>query len=124
MVQLASIDHKGTTKLVARIDNGEAYVDLSSIAPNARAFFEKGETAIAEANALINGGEHKIPASETRLLIPLDPSTCGKFLCIGERIQMRTPTTTRESVVASKYWSHVLNSFVLSTYLFGNRFKA
>ena len=73
MVQLASVDHKGTTKLVARMDNGDAYVDLSSIAPHARAFFEKGDTAISEANALIKKGQNKIPASETRLLIPLDP---------------------------------------------------
>lgn len=83
MVRLTSIHHKGTTKLVAQVDDGAAYVDLSCIASDARGFFEK-ESAIAEAKELIaNEATPKIPASEARLLIPLDPSTCGKFLCIG-----------------------------------------
>ena len=76
MVRLASIDHKGTTKLVAECDNGSSYVDLTSIASNVRGFLEKGETALAQANELMASAP-QIPVAETRLLIPLDPATCG-----------------------------------------------
>ena len=92
MVRLASIHHQGSTKLVAQVDNG--YIDLTSIAPHVRAFFELGDAALAKANELIHAtaspttttssSSHQIiPQSEARLLIPLDPSTCGKALCIG-----------------------------------------
>lgn len=78
MVRLASIDHKGVSKLVAQVDDGAAYVDLASIgASNSRAFFET-DSAVAKANELIASvATTKIPAAEARLLIPLDPSTCG-----------------------------------------------
>ena len=78
MVRLASIDHKGTTKLVAECDSGSSYVDLTSIASHVRGFLEKGETALAQANEMIASADTlKIPVAETRLLIPLDPATCG-----------------------------------------------
>ena len=77
MVRLASIHHKGTTKLVAQTDQGD-FVDLSSIASHTRAFFEK-ESAMDEAKTLINSStkDNIIPAAESRMLVPLDPSTCG-----------------------------------------------
>jgi 2-keto-4-pentenoate hydratase/2-oxohepta-3-ene-1,7-dioic acid hydratase in catechol pathway len=82
MVRLASIEHKGSTKLVAQVDDG--YIDLTSIAAHTRAFFELSDSALQKANELIRSESTvKIPASEARLLIPLDPSTCGKALCIG-----------------------------------------
>lgn len=83
MVRLATIDHKGTAKLVAQVDDGASYVELTKIAPNVRAFLEKGDSAIAQANDIIANALEKIPAAEARLLIPLDPATCGKFVCIG-----------------------------------------
>ena len=79
MVRLASIQHKGTTKLVAQITDRGDFVDLSSIAPHSRAFLEK-ESALKEARELISssaGTSSIIPASEARVLVPLDPSTCG-----------------------------------------------
>lgn len=80
MVRLASIQHKGTTKLVAQISDRGDFVDLSSIAPHSRAFFEK-ESALKEAKELISsssaGTSSIITASEARMLVPLDPSTCG-----------------------------------------------
>jgi 2-keto-4-pentenoate hydratase/2-oxohepta-3-ene-1,7-dioic acid hydratase in catechol pathway len=87
MVRLASIDHKGSTKLVAQVvgeDDGSYYIDLTSIAAHARAFFELSDSALPKVHELIHSeSTPKIPASEARLLIPLDPATCGKFLCIG-----------------------------------------
>ena len=83
MVRLASIEHAGKTKLVAQAADG-SYVDLSNIAPHSRAFFEGGEDALKQAQDLVaSANTAKIPAAEAKLLIPLDPSTCGKFLCIG-----------------------------------------
>lgn len=85
MVRLASVDHNGATKLVAQTDGGASYVDLTSIASNVRSFLEKGEVAISQTSDLLaNESTPKIPAAEARLLIPLDPATCGKFVCIGE----------------------------------------
>ena len=75
MVRLASIHHKGETKLVAQVDD-DGYVDLTSIAPHVRAFLEKESAALEMAKERIANGP-KIPAAEARLLIPLDPSTCG-----------------------------------------------
>jgi hypothetical protein len=82
MVRLASIDHKGKQKLAAQTPDGSSYVDLSNIAPHSRAFFEGGQTALGKAQELLSSGP-TIPASEARLLTPLDPSTVQKFLCIG-----------------------------------------
>ena len=81
MVRLASIDHKGSTKLVAQCENdndGAFYVDLTKIASTTRPFLEKGQDAIAQANEILaKESTPKIPAAETRLLVPLDPATCG-----------------------------------------------
>ena len=78
MVRLASIDHQGVTKLVAQCDDKVSYVDLTSIASTVRSFLEKGPVAIEEANAILaNESTVKISASECRVLVPLDPSTCG-----------------------------------------------
>jgi hypothetical protein len=78
MVRLATIDHKGAARLAAQIDDGASYVDLTNIAKNVRAFLEKGESAIAQAKELIaDASTVKIPAAEARLLVPLDPATCG-----------------------------------------------
>jgi len=86
MVRLASIHRQGKTKLVAHCGDDDTFVDLSSIASHARAFFELGSDAVEKAQQLISTGSGKIPASEATLGIPLDPSTCGKFLCIGTLI--------------------------------------
>lgn len=81
MVRLASVDHQGKTKLVAHTLDG-SYIDLSSVAPHARAFFEGGETALVKARELLTSGQ-KILASEGRMLAPLDAATVQKFICIG-----------------------------------------
>lgn len=85
MVRLASIEHNGETKLVAQTGDGTTYVDLTSIAPHARAFFELGDEALKKLKDMLVNADNipEIPASDAILRIPLDPATCGKFLCIG-----------------------------------------
>jgi 2-keto-4-pentenoate hydratase/2-oxohepta-3-ene-1,7-dioic acid hydratase in catechol pathway len=95
MVRLASIQHLGRIKLVAQIDEA-SYVDLSSIASNARDFFLQGSTALDRAKELLpqapqdsssssssNNNSLIIPATSATLLAPIDGSLVGKFLCIG-----------------------------------------
>lgn len=112
MVRLASIRHEGKTKLVAHVPTAEGggggggscyYIDLTGIAPHSRAFFEKGDEALAEARELIASNaavSSKLRIEEdaagVSLLSPLDPSTCGKFLCIGMvRVQFASAASLR-----------------------------
>lgn len=82
MVRLATIQHLGKRKLSAQLpENG--YCDLSSIAPNARVFLERGEDAVSNAANLIascRSSERKgfIPSEECSLLAPIDGSLVGK----------------------------------------------
>jgi 2-keto-4-pentenoate hydratase/2-oxohepta-3-ene-1,7-dioic acid hydratase in catechol pathway len=105
MVRLASVRHNGRTKLVAELSSSASppsssssssllsgYVDLTSIAHNARDFFLLGSTAIDRANELIQETVSSSSSSSSlfipvdsiqQLLAPIDGSLVGKFLCIG-----------------------------------------
>ena len=85
MVRLASVQHNGKTKLAAQLPESSGYVDLTSIAPNARDFFLLGNAGIDRAKTLIQECSH--PSSElfmasdaVSLLAPIDGSLVGKFL--------------------------------------------
>ncbi len=86
MVRLASIEHNGTSKLVAELADG-GFCDLSSIAGNARDFFLATD-GVNRANELVaaaaSTSPNHIPSDSIyRRLAPIDGSLVGKFLCIG-----------------------------------------
>ena len=94
MVRLASIEHNGKPKLVAELSD-DGFCDLSSVADNAREFFEVGgldraKTLMAEALASPDSSPNYIPADASyRRLAPIDGSLVGKFLCIGMNYKVR-----------------------------------
>ena len=102
MVRLASIEHSGKTKLVAKLSD-DGFCDLSSVADNARDFFLVGGLArakslIAEAMSSPDSSPNYIPADASyRLLAPIDGSLVGKFLCIGMNYKVCDVTNTIES---------------------------
>mmetsp|Transcript_33026 Transcript_33026/g.51191 ORF Transcript_33026/g.51191 Transcript_33026/m.51191 type:complete len:564 (+) Transcript_33026:100-1791(+) len=86
MVRLASIEHLGKTKLVCQLDDG-GYCNLTSVAANARDFFQGGSQAVERAKDLaktcVPESMLYIAAENCRVLAPIDGSLVGKFLCIG-----------------------------------------
>jgi 2-keto-4-pentenoate hydratase/2-oxohepta-3-ene-1,7-dioic acid hydratase in catechol pathway/NAD(P)-dependent dehydrogenase (short-subunit alcohol dehydrogenase family) len=105
MVRLASIQHNGQIKLAAQLlptvsVGGSGlqqqqlpplgYCDLTSVASNARDFFVGGSSTLERANELVQGAVASSAASplfispdSCNLLVPIDGSLVGKFLCIG-----------------------------------------
>mmetsp|Transcript_7714 Transcript_7714/g.21490 ORF Transcript_7714/g.21490 Transcript_7714/m.21490 type:complete len:583 (+) Transcript_7714:69-1817(+) len=92
MVRLARIEYQGATKLAAQVPHPDndaassfAYVDLSSIAPDARSFLEAGDAALNKAKDLLSKQQQDnlILPEQCRLLAPIDGRSVGKFLCIG-----------------------------------------
>lgn len=132
MVRLASIKHNGVTKLAAQLPSSPAggndcnYIDLMSIASNARDFFLLGAKGVEQANELIAATTQQqelhqssilIPnANVQQLLAPIDGSLVGKFLCIGMNYvdhctEQNVPIPT-EPVVFSKFGSCIVGTNV------------
>ena len=128
MVRLASIEYKGQVKLAAQLieeggkedGQGCSYCDLSSIATDARSFFEAGPDAVEKAKFLISSAESngspvkKISSKECKLLAPLDGSLVGKFICIGmnyiDHCTEQGLPVPKEPVVFSKFGSSIIGT--------------
>ena len=117
MVRLASVLHQGSTKLVAVIPFNAYYCDLTSIASNARDFFQTPDS-VTRANTLIEecasteSSLLAIPVSDCELLSPIDGSLVGKLLCIGmnyvDHCTEQNVDIPTEPLVFSKFGSCVV----------------
>lgn len=104
--------------LAAHLKQGGGYVNLTSIAPDARTFLSQGSAALSRAKRILlspdaqPGGALYIPSKDCRLCAPIDGSLVGKFLCVGLNYADHCRETgvpePEEPVIFSKFGSSII----------------